>query len=246
MIDLHRVCREGRLYDVEEWIRAGRPLQVVRDATVKGRRLASALEIALEARHHALALLPLCNGYDPNLEPSSPLDLALRARRWDLLDLLLEWGADPHRVCLTDLFDTYRSELFERFFALGVELTANHELAAALAYHSGNKPLFGFAKRHREQDGKFQKELNIALVHHADEGNEKGVQLCLWAGADPHAPAPSLRFPDDSDEDDGEIDPKDRFMVRARRAPSIVRGQSRQAPALKVREPTRWRDRAGA
>src|SRR5207249_4660549 len=83
------------------------------------------------------------------------------------------------------------------------------------------------------------KELNIALVHHADEGNEKGVQHCLWAGADPHAPAPSLRFPDDSDEDDGEIDPKDRFMVRARRAPSIVRGQSRQAPALKVREPTR-------
>ena len=212
MIDLHRVCREGRLYDVEEWIRAGRPLQVVRDATVKGRRLASALEIALEARHHALALLLLCNGYDPNLEPSSPLDLALRARRWDLLDLLLEWGADPHRVCLTDLFDTYRSELFERFFALGVELTASHQLAAALAYHSGNKPLFGFAKRHREQDAKFQKELNIALVHHADEGNEKGVQLCLWAGADPHAPAPSLRFPDDSDEDDGEIDPKDRFM----------------------------------
>ena len=63
-----------------------------------------------------------------------------------------------------------------------------------------------------QQDAKFQKELNIALVHHADEGNEKGVQLCLWAGADPHAPAPSLRFPDDSDEDDGEIDPKDRFM----------------------------------
>ncbi len=135
-----------------------------------------------------LALLLLCNGYDPNLEPSSPLDLALRARRWDLLDLLLEWGADPHRACLTDLFDTYCSEPFERFFTLGVDLTANHELASALAYHPGNKPLFGFAKRHREEDAKFQKELNIALVHHASEGNEKGVQLCLWAGADPHAP----------------------------------------------------------
>src|SRR5438094_273119 len=34
-----------------------RPPQVVEDETVKGRRLASALEIALEARHHALAFL---------------------------------------------------------------------------------------------------------------------------------------------------------------------------------------------
>src|SRR5262249_19841760 len=157
--------------------------------------------IALKAGHQALALLLLCNDYDPNLEPLSPLDLALCTRRWDLLDLLLEWGTDPRRVCLTHLFDTYRMELFERFLALGVDLTANHHLAQALADHPGNKPLFGFAKRHREQDAKLQKELNIALVHHASDGNEKGVQLCLWAGADPHAPAPSLRYPDGADED---------------------------------------------
>jgi len=179
--------------------------------TVKGRRLPSALEIALEAGNHALTLLLLCNGYDPNLERDSPLDLALRARRWDLLDLLLDWGADPQRVSLSDLFDTYQSDLFTRFSALGVDLTANHELARALADHPGNKPLFGFAKRRREHDPKFQTELNIALVHHAGEGNEKGVQLCLWAGADPHAPAPSLRYPDDTDEEDGESDPNERF-----------------------------------
>ena len=75
----------------------------------------------------------LCNGYDPNLEPDSPLNLLLRARRWDLLDLLLEWGADPHRVRLTDLFGSYSTDLYERFFSLGVDLTANHELAEALA-----------------------------------------------------------------------------------------------------------------
>jgi hypothetical protein len=51
-----------------------------------------------------------------------------------------------------------------------------------------NKPLFGFAKRHRETDPRMQVELNIALDHHAHEGNLKGVHLYLWAGADPHAP----------------------------------------------------------
>jgi len=208
---LHQLCREGRLYDIEDWIRAGHPLQAAQGTTVKGRRLTSALEIALEAGTHALTLLLLCNGYDPNLERDSPLDLALRARRWDLLDLLLDWGADPQRVSLSDLFDTYQSDLFARFSALGVDLTANHELAQALADHPGNKPLFGFAKHRREHDPKFQTELNIALVHHAGQGNEKGVQLCLWAGADPHAPAPSLRYPDDTDEEDGESDPNERF-----------------------------------
>ena len=212
MTALHRLCDEGRLYDVEEWVRAGQPLQANDGFTVKGRRVSSALEIALDAGNYALALLLLCNGYDPNLERHSPLDLALRTRRWDLFDLLLEWGADPQRVYLTDLFDTYRTEAFNRFFALGVDLTRDHYLAQALADHPGNKPLFGFAKRHREQDAKFQKELNIALVHHASDGNEKGVQLCLWAGADPHAPAPSLRYPDGADEDQSDVDPKDRFF----------------------------------
>ena len=32
------------------------------------------------------------------------------------------------------------------------------------------------------------------IVIYAGEGGEKGVMLCLWAGADPHAPVPSLRW----------------------------------------------------
>lgn len=186
LTELYRLCRGGRIYDVERWIQAGRPLQVA-DGTIPKRRTMSCLEMALGAGSHALALLLLCNGYDPNLEPDSPLDLALRARRWDLLDLLLDWGSDPHRVSLEDLFGTYRSDLMERFRDLGVDLTAHHELAYALAYHTRNKPLFGFAKRHLEHDPRMQIELNLALGHHAWKGNEKGVLLCLWAGADPHA-----------------------------------------------------------
>jgi hypothetical protein len=207
LLELHRFCSEGRLYYVEEWIREGGALQLARGTTSRGRRIASALEIALERKDHGLVLLLLCNGYDPDLQPYSPLDLALRARRLDLLDLLLAWGADPHRVDRCDVFDTYDSKLFERFRSLGVDLTADHALAEALAYHTSNKPLFGFAKRHRRSDPKIQAELNIALVHHAGEGKEKGVALCLWAGADPHAPAPSLRYgyiSDDDEQHDGD------------------------------------------
>ena len=113
---------------------------------------------------------------------------------------------------LDDLFDSYNSELMERFRNLGVNLTAGHEMAAALAYHTSNKPLFGFAKRHRTHDPKVQTELNIALGHHVSEENEKGVQLCLWAGADAHAPAHSLRFSDSYYSEDNECDESDRFV----------------------------------
>jgi hypothetical protein len=64
-----------------------------------------------------------------------------------------------------------------------------------------------FAKRHRVTDPKIQMELNIALAQHVDEENLKGVHLCLWAGADPHAPAPDLRtthWHEEEDEDDEE------------------------------------------
>ena len=43
-------------------------------------------------------LVLLSNGYRLELEWYGPLDLALRARRWDLFDLLLEWGADLKSV----------------------------------------------------------------------------------------------------------------------------------------------------
>jgi hypothetical protein len=99
-------------------------------------------------------------------------------------------------VNLGELLDTYNSELWTRFQALGVDLYAGHAIASALANHASNKPLFGFAKQQRERDPRMQKELNIALVHHAREGNAKGLQLCLWAGADAHAPALDLRDPD--------------------------------------------------
>ena len=64
LTELHRLCREGRLYDVERWIQAGRPLQTAADTTARQRRAPSALEIALDTGNHALVALLLCNGYD--------------------------------------------------------------------------------------------------------------------------------------------------------------------------------------
>lgn len=208
--ELHRLCKEHRLYEAERWIREGRPLQAPARLYQTGRRRATALELALQSGDQALTFLLLCNGYDPNLEPGCALDIPLRSRRLDLVDPLLAWGADPHDVSRLDLFDTYKSELWERFHELGVDLTAYDEMAEALAYHPGNKPLFGFARRHRQDIPGIQRQLDMALVYHADEGGQKGVSLCLWAGADPHKAVPKAGDPSSWYNEDPE-DEEDRY-----------------------------------
>ncbi len=195
--ELVHFCANGCVYEAERWIQQGRPIQALNCKVPKRGTLESPLRAAVRTKHRDLVLLLLCNGYRLGLEPvdrGSILDEALEARAFDLADLLLAWGADPKTVDLETLFDTYKTELFERFQNLGIDLTKGHALAAALAYHTSNRPLFGFAKRHRATNPRMQTELNIALGHHAAEGNEKGVQLSLWAGADPHAPTLCLRF----------------------------------------------------
>ena len=188
---LHQLCREGRLYDVERWIIEGKPLQLQPEVISKSARPKTALQIALETGQHSLALLLLRSGYRLELERYRPLDLVLQARRWDLFGLLLDWGGNLKSVEAYTVLNTYNVDLYERFRAAGYDLTDGHEMGSILGHGTSNRPLLGFVKRYRAEDPKIQTELNIALGYHARTGNERGVALCLWAGADPHAPAPN-------------------------------------------------------
>src|SRR5262249_8436193 len=141
---------------------------------------------------HSLVLLLLRSGYQLELERYGPLNVALRARRWDMIDLLVEWGADLRSADVYTVLETYHVELYERLLAMGYAMTEGHEIGSVLGHGTSNRPLLGFAKRHRIEDPRIQKELNLALGCHVRAGNERGVNLCLWAGADPHAPAPNL------------------------------------------------------
>src|SRR5690349_6784647 len=127
---LHELCRQGRLYEVERWIAEEKPLQLAPEAIPKGTRPKTALQIALETGQHSLASLLLKSGYRLGLERYAPLDLALRSRRWDLFDLLLEWGGDLKSVDVYTVLDTYNAELYERFRAAGYDLTERHEMAS--------------------------------------------------------------------------------------------------------------------
>jgi hypothetical protein len=202
---LVRLCQRGKLYAVERWIAEGQPIQAAK-SYVKGRRqLPSPLEIALESDQYALVELLLCNGYRTELEVESPLARALRKRSRDLLDLLLDWGSDPLRVEPYEVLATNDSDLLERFWSAGLDLTADDQLAAYLASPT-SKPVCGWARRHRA-DPRVARALALALVQVIWKGKERATHLLVWAGADPHQRVPLLEWKrsssvDDEDEDD--------------------------------------------
>ena len=101
----------------------------------------------------------LCNGYRSELEPESPLDAALESRRTDLVYLPLDWGVDPHGADPGRILDTYRREVFERFWEAGVDLTARGAMADAFANSTRNLPLYGFAKNYRVRDLQIERAL---------------------------------------------------------------------------------------
>jgi hypothetical protein len=188
--ELLAACRMGRLSDVAGWIEAGRPLQI--DPVARGHRhRATALTVAIESGQHDLVRLLLAGGYRADLEPFSPFDLVLRDRRWDLLELLLEAGADPTSVDPDAVFDTYSREVMDRFWALGADLAGDGAMAAALAHETRNRALYGFVKN-RTDDPPIQREVDVALGYAIGRQNEKAVSLCLWAGANPRQSVPIM------------------------------------------------------
>lgn len=206
--ELVRLCRAGRIYAVEAWIRGGKPLYATALVT-RGRRPESALKIAIHTRQFDLAWLLLANGFPPDPPHERLLAYALNEKALAFVDLLLAWGADPLAVDGYDVIDTYEADLYDRFTAFGLDLTDDHALAFELARRSSNRPAYGWAKRHRSET-RVARELAIALCDAVHEDKERAVALLLWAGADPHLPVPQLRWfkhgePEDPDCDESAV-----------------------------------------
>lgn len=192
--DLLGLCLAGRIYDIEGWIQQGRPIQARDYKRARKPAVRSPLLTAIRKKHRDLVLLLLCNGYRLDLETShstSVLDEALTIRAFDILDLLLEWGADPTTVSAYNVVGTYRADLIDRFWKAGVDYSADPDFAVYLA-HTVNKPLYGWLRRNRS-DQRLQDALDVALLEAVTQDEVLPVRLLLWAGADPHRKVPTIR-----------------------------------------------------
>lgn len=94
------LCRAGRLYEVESWIKSGKSLQT--SATIRTRPL----HVALELGFHSLVELLARNETDARTK-NNALNCAVEKLRMDFIELLVTHGADVSAVPFEDVLRSW-------------------------------------------------------------------------------------------------------------------------------------------
>lgn len=181
------LCRAGKLFDVQAWVAAGKPVNP--PPPVDGHCATGPLFLVIATGFHSMVQVLLEAGAEiDNRRPCSDLREALQEKQYEIAKLLVEHGADVNSVDLADVFDTWHPGLVEFFIERGADLETGNPLAQALCRR--NWMALKVLRTYKTRFPSFQEQANIALRHHCREGNLKWVAQLLRAGADPHAPGP--------------------------------------------------------
>jgi hypothetical protein len=199
---LLRLCRRGRLFEVQEWIRDGKPIALSPEVARKIPKR-NPLRAAIDEGFHSLVQVLLEAGCPTTVGNYRALDHAVELRRPDLASLLIKHGADVREVSMAFVLEMWDPEMVDLFLSHGASLHRGNPVALALIYKM--RPALGLLKRFPE-DVAIRKQGGMALRYHASEGNEKWFALLLWAGADPWEQGPYSPEKLDFDGDDGEDD----------------------------------------
>jgi ankyrin repeat protein len=183
LIDL---CKAGKLFEVQEWIVSGKPVNG--PPSVSGYKRKSPLEVAMDQGFNSLVQVLLEGGADMNEPRYWPLDDAVYKRRLDLVKLLIKHGADIHSVSMASVFETWQPDIMKWFIEQGADVETDNPLAYAFCERI--KTALGIFKSYKDRFTSFQEQTNIALRYHCRKGNLKWISLMLWADADPYAKGP--------------------------------------------------------
>jgi hypothetical protein len=189
------LCRTGKLFDVVEWVKAGKPVALPENAGAKGAHR-NPLRVAMDRGFHSLVQVLLEAGAPYRVGGYNALENAVDLRRPDLAALLVQHGARVSDVSMRRVIEEWDTEVVDLFLTNGANLQEGMPVAWGLI--GKIRPALGLLKRFGATNPDIMKQAACALRHHANEGNIKWVSLLLWAGADPCVSG----SPDPDNEDD--------------------------------------------
>jgi hypothetical protein len=123
--ELCALCRAGKLFAVQEWIRTGRPYRLP-----EGHFTTSPLRVAIQTGFHSLVEVLLKAGV-PQKEKNEALARAVRDCKLDILELLRECGADVTSIDPAEVFWTRNPGIIRWFIANGMDLERSESIAKA-------------------------------------------------------------------------------------------------------------------
>src|SRR5271157_1972143 len=197
--ELVRLCRAGRLYEIERWIAAGKPLDV---PVVKNRKSKTLLQIAVETGFHSVVEL-IARHDNSQASKNAALADSVSLRRLDFVDLLVENGAEITSVPLADVLLTWDPSLMRFFLDRGADPVKGFPFATAFGVkiRTAIRAFIEFNQAHPDLAPALLEQANMALRYFCSKGEMKWVSLMLWAGADARAMGPSLDETDPTDPD---------------------------------------------
>lgn len=184
------ICSDGRLRDVEQWIAAGKPVNLPARMRQVGPNRQSPLAVAIDRGIHSLVEVLLQAGARAwQGEWPDPMHRALDLRRLDLVRLLAKHGFDPAAVSLDDVFDARDVAIARCFIRRGADVERGAPFARALCRR--NRTALRVFKRYRGQLPALRAQADTALRYHCCRGTMKWVAVLLALGADPWARGPA-------------------------------------------------------
>jgi hypothetical protein len=183
--ELLRLCRGGRLYDVEKWIAAGKSLVLP-----PGTR-STPLGIAINNGFHSLA--ELLARHETQEQKNRALRYAVQEKRWEYVQLLMENSADLKSVPLIDALRSWDQRIIRFFLDNGADAITGSPFAAGFSerIQRALRPFLDYKAEHPELAAQLQAQLDSALRSACAKGDLKWVSLLAWAGADPRSSGPA-------------------------------------------------------
>ena len=178
------LCRVGKLFAVQEWIRLRK-----RFRCPDGNFRTTPLRVAVETGFHSLVEVLLQADTDQE-EKDWALSHAISSRRLDLIELLVEYGANLGSVAFHEVVHSRHPGIIRWFVERGHDLETGWPIAHA--FEQRHREFLGIYMGLRDTLPSARFQASMALRLHAREGNLKWVSLLMWAGADPRLSVPDL------------------------------------------------------
>lgn len=192
---LLRLCKLGRLFEVQSWVAAGRSISVP-----PGLRT-TPLKVALDTGFHSLVELLVRNETSQEVKDRS-LRQSVSLKRLDLIELLVAHGADTKSVAFSEVLQIWDPTIIRFFLDHGADFITGSPFA--FAFGERIRTAIGSWKECREKypkaDRQLQEQADRALRHFCFEEDLKWVSLLMWAGANPRSTGPTLDEGDELDE----------------------------------------------
>jgi hypothetical protein len=194
--ELLSLCRTGRLYDIEKWIAAGKPLDI---AAAKRKTL---LQIAVETEFHSMVELIARHETNESSKNAALAD-SVSLRRLDFVELLVQNGAEVTSIPLVDVLLTWEPRLMRFFLERGADAIKDSPFATVFGakVRTAIRAFIEYKQAHPDVAPALLEQANMALRYFSSKGEMKWISLMLWTGADARAKGPSLDEKNPTDPD---------------------------------------------